>query len=178
MIKRVMAACLPVLVLVVATGCAASNDGDGVASVAASGSAAPTATPSLSVVEQGRRHARCMRAHGIPEADPRVRPNGDVSLGGGYDKQLVDPSVLGKAIQACRQYQPVYSGSVQRGKLAGALQFSRCMRARGVKDFPDPDPSFLLQNVPASVQDEPHYLPARKFCETPVSQRPSPGASS
>jgi hypothetical protein len=172
--KRVLAACLPVLVLVVTAGCSTSNDGKGVASV--SGTAAPSTTPSLSVLEQGRRHAQCMRDHDVPVADPQVQPDGHVRLGGGYDKHAVDDDVLAKAIEACKQYRPVLSGPDQEKKLEGARGFARCMRAHGVESFPDPDPNDLGTAPPDTVRDDPQYQQARETCWTQGASQ-SPGAT-
>jgi hypothetical protein len=172
--KRVLAVCLPALVLVVTAGCSTSNGGKGVASV--SGAAAPSATPSLSVLEQGRRHAQCMREHGVPEADPQVQPDGDVSLGGGYDKHAVDDDVLGKAIEACKRYQVVLSPADQAKKLEGARERARCMRAHGVQSFPDPDPNDLGKPLPDAVREDPRYDQAKEDCQTRGASQ-SPGVT-
>ncbi len=84
------------------------------------GSAVPSATTALSFEEQGRQHARCMRENGIPEADPRVQPNGAVRVGEKYDKSEVDGDVLSKAIAACQRYEPVLTGADGTAKLEGA----------------------------------------------------------
>jgi hypothetical protein len=172
--KRVLAVCLPVLVLVVTAGCSTSNGGKGVA--AASGAAAPSATPSLSVLDQGRRHAQCMRDHGVPEADPRVQPDGGVSLGGGYDKKALDPDVVAKAIAACKQYQVVLSPGDQAKKLEGARERARCMRAHGVESFPDPDPNDLGKALPDAVREDPQYDQAKEACQTRGASQ-SPGVT-
>src|SRR3982751_3260746 len=108
MTKRVLLATglLPLL-LVAAVACTKAKNGNGVASVG--GSATPSATPTLSFQEQGLRHARCMREHGVPEADPVVNADGGVRVGGGYDKSAVGDEVLRGAIEACKQYEPVLS---------------------------------------------------------------------
>lgn len=169
--KRVLVACLLPLVLVTTAGCAKSPTGRDVASV--NGSAAPSPTPSLSFEAQGRRHAQCMRAHGVPESDPQVQPNGSVRVGGGYDKQSLDPDVVDAAILACRPYEPVLAGPDRDLKTQGALEYARCMRAHGVENFPDPDANgrFALP----TEQSDPDYDAARATCRTPVaSTRPSP----
>jgi hypothetical protein len=173
MSKRVLAVCLPLLTLVVATGCSTSNNGRGVASV--SGSTVPSAMSSLSFAEQGLRHAQCMRAHGIPEADPQVQPNGGVRVGGGYDKQAVDQDMLSKAVEACKPYEPVLTGPDRDLKLQGALELARCMRAHGVENFPDPDANGRFQ-LPEE-QTDPDYDQAWATCRTRASQSPSPGVT-
>jgi hypothetical protein len=171
--KRVLAACLLPLLLVTATACSKSNDGKGVASVG--GSATPSATANLSFQEQGRRHAQCMREHGVPESDPQILPDGTVRVGGGYDKHGLDGDVLNRAIQACKQYEPVLSGPDRDLKVAGALEYARCMRAHGVEDFPDPDANGRIQ-LPEEVPD--NYDQAKATCQMQGrSQSPSPGAT-
>jgi hypothetical protein len=162
MTKRVLLATglLPLL-LVATVACGKARNGNGVASVG--GSATPSATPTLSFLEQGRRHARCMREHGVPEADPVVNANGGVRVGGGYDKDAVGDEVLRKAMAACEQYKPVLDPDEMAQKLAAAREESKCMRAHGVENFPDPQPN-LDVNVPDSVRQDPQYDEASRAC--------------
>jgi len=170
--KSVPAICVSIVALLVAAGCAKPDDGAPVASV--SGTGAPSATPNLSVLEQGLRHAQCMRDHGVPEADPRVNPDGGVSVGGGYDKHTLDDGVLANAIEACKPYQVVMPPDVQAAKLAGAREVAQCMRAHGVESYPDPDPNDLSKSLPDEVRDDPDYDQAKEICDT---RSPDPSAS-
>jgi len=163
MTRRILAAGLLTLLLSAAAGCTAAKDGDGVAS--AGGAGTPSPTPTLSFQEQGLRHARCMREHGVPEADPVVNADGGVRVGGGYDKGAIDPDVFEKAKTACTQYEPQLNPQEQALKLEGARQESRCMREHGVENFPDPDPN-LDRPVPDSVRDDPQYDEAVRACMT------------
>jgi hypothetical protein len=171
--KRVLAVCLPLLVLVAVTGCAKgkADDGKDVASV--QGSAAPTATPSVSEIERGRQHAQCMRDHGVPEADPQINADGSVHTGGGYDKHTLDDNVLAKAIEACKQYQRVLSPDVLAKKVEGARQVAKCMREHGVEGYPDPDPNDLGKSLPDAVRDDPQYDSAKDICDTKQSSTPA-----
>jgi poly(3-hydroxybutyrate) depolymerase len=162
--KPILALCLPILALVVIAGCSKSDDGNGVATVA--GATPPTATANLSVLEQGRRHAQCMRDHGVPEADPRVNPDGGVSVGGGYDKHTLDQNVLDQAIEACKLFQVILSPEDQALKLAGAREVAQCMRSHGVESYPDPDPNDLGKSLPDEVRDDPDFDQARAICDT------------
>jgi hypothetical protein len=166
--KRLLVVCLPMLALALAAGCARHNAGKDNSKDVASlhGSATPSATPSLSFLEQGRRHAQCMRDHGVPEADPRVQPNGDWTVGGGYDKHTLDQGVLDKAIEACKPYTVVLPADVLALKLAGARDLAKCMRDHGVANYPDPDPNDLGKSLPDSVRDDPHYEQANDICNT------------
>lgn len=170
---RFLVVCLLPVLLASAAACTKSAGGRNVASV--NGAAAPSMTPSLSFADQGRRHAQCMREHGVPESDPQILPDGTVRVGGGYDKHTLDQEVLGNAIQACKQYEPVLSGPDGERKLAGQREYSRCMRAHGVEDFPDPDANGHIQ-LPAE-QTDPDYEQAKAFCHAQPLSSPSPGMS-
>jgi hypothetical protein len=168
------AAYVPLLVLALAAGCSHSHSGKGVAS--ANGSAAVSATPTLSFLEQGRRHAQCMREHGVPEQDPVVNPDGNVRVGGGYDKQTLDPGVLDRAIQACKSYEPVLTGTAAELKRQGGLLLARCMREHGVENFPDPDANGRLNTDLPGLQDDPQYGDAWQYCRSQPDS-PAPSAS-
>jgi hypothetical protein len=171
---RVLATCtLSLLLTVAAAACTKSDEGQGVASMA--GSATPSATPNLSFQEQGRRHAQCMREHGVPEADPQILPDGTVRVGGGYDKKELDNEVLKSAIEACKPYEPILTGADGERKMAGAREYSRCMRAQGVEDFPDPDANGRLDLPPE--QTDPDYDQARAFCRAQPQSSPTLEAS-
>jgi hypothetical protein len=176
--KRLLVVCLPMLVLAVAAGCAKENAGKDNSKNVASvhGTAAPSAMPSLSYLERGRRHAQCMRDHGVPEADPRVQPNGDITFGGGYDKHTLDQGVLDKAIEACNKYKVVQPPDVQAKKLEGAREVAKCMRDHGVANYPDPDPNDLGKSLPDSIVNDPHYEQAKQICDT-KGAAPTPGAT-
>src|SRR5262245_17428653 len=120
MMRRILAAGLLTLLLSAVAGCAAAEDGRGVASAGGPGTASPT--PTLSFQEQGLRHARCMREHGVPEADPKVNADGSVRVGGGFDKHDIDPDVFDKAVAACAQYKPQLGPEEQAKKLEGGMQ--------------------------------------------------------
>ncbi|MDG6106721.1 hypothetical protein Daura_29145 [Dactylosporangium aurantiacum] len=169
MTRRVLAALLLPLLLLAA--CTTADDGARVAS--AGGTATPGSTPTLSFQEQGLRHARCMREHGVPEADPVVDGNGNVRVGGGYDKGSIDGEVLERAVAACEQYRPVLDAGELAGKLDVAREESRCMRAHGVEDFPDPEPDLDLE-VPDSARQDPQYEEARAACIRHGGRSPAP----
>ncbi|WP_063828611.1 hypothetical protein [Actinopolymorpha alba] len=172
--KRVLAACLLPLLLVMAAGCSKADDGEGVASVGSSGPA-PSPTSSLSVLEQGIKYAQCMRAEGLPWPDPEV--DGDTVRLRGLDssKGAVDADTLHKAEEACKQDRPVLNAPDMELKLEGALEYARCMRAHGVENFPDPDANGGFQ-LPQE-QTDPDYDQARATCRQPRTQSPSPGAT-
>jgi hypothetical protein len=157
---RFLVVCLLTLLLVTAAACAKSDDGREVASV--NSSAAPSPTPSLSLYEQRKRYAQCMRAHGVPEPDPTILPDGS-SRRGRYDKDAVDRDVATRAEQACRPYEAVIPAGEMAPKLEAMREYSRCMRAHGVEDYPDPDPDGHVQ-LPRE-QTDPDYDQAKTTCD-------------
>jgi hypothetical protein len=84
------------------------------------------------------KFSQCMRAHGVPSF-PDPNSNGQISLGSGANPN--SPSYQ-SAQKACRGLLP-NGGKATPQQLAKAKQLalahSACMRAHGVKDFPDPD---------------------------------------
>lgn len=157
---RFLVGCLLPALLVAATACTKADDGEGVASV--EGSARPSPTPSLSLLEQMQKHAQCMRAHGVPMSDPQVQSDGTPRRGR-IDKAAVSEEVLGVAKQACKQYEPVIPADVMAPKLEAMRGYSRCMRAHGVEDYPDPDPDGRVQ-LPRE-QTDPDYDQAKATCD-------------
>jgi hypothetical protein len=88
--------------------------------------------------------ARCMRAHGFPGWP-------DPTASGGFDKSALRQ--LGYSVSrvrategaACKNLLPAQAGRQDtaqetRTRLADALSFARCIRSRGVRTFPDPNP--------------------------------------
>jgi hypothetical protein len=90
--------------------------------------------------EKAVKFAECMRENGYPDfPDPKASgefPSFGIS---------VSPAVWVKALGACKELQPPgsFSAHMSPKQLSAALKFAQCIRAHGVKDFPDP------------VQDEP-----------------------
>jgi hypothetical protein len=112
----------------------ANSSGDAGSTTAASHNG--TATPRQKAV----KFAACMRENGYPDfPDPKASgefPSFGIS---------VSPAVWVKALRACKELQPPgsFSAHMSSKELSAALKFAQCIRAHGVKDFPDP------------VQDEP-----------------------
>jgi hypothetical protein len=82
-----------------------------------------------------------MRTHGVPDyPDPTSQSGGgfSISLPHGIDPRSPQ---FQAAQQACRSKLPKgnLSPAQKQRAMAAALSMSQCMRARGIKDFPDPD---------------------------------------
>jgi predicted small lipoprotein YifL len=122
--------------------------------IAGCGSKAPaeTARPAAKKVsdqEKMVKLAECIRAHGVPHF-PDPDPKGDYQFG--ID---VSPAVWKKATEACKDLTPpgTFSGKRTPKQQSDALRFAECVRANGVKDFPDPvngDPLIDTTKIPSS----------------------------
>jgi hypothetical protein len=102
-----------------------------------SSTTAATTTPNTLVT-----YAHCMRSHGVPNFP-------DPSSSGEIPKDKVVAAVVGNpqspaAQRGCRHLMPKSglgppeTGPPTRTRLADALSFAKCMRARGFPSFPDP----------------------------------------
>ncbi len=151
-----------------ATGCA-------VALVACGSSGS---TPNASTDRSPAALPRCMRANvvsGFP--DPKAGPNGAIGL----SLMVESPDSLtaggisfaGPAVQAaekaCKAYLPPADGppaKVQAQQLRHELTLARCMRDRGVPNFPDPSSSSRGEvGLPAGLDPQsPAFRSAAREC--------------
>jgi hypothetical protein len=90
-----------------------------------------TATPR----EKAVKFAECMRENGYPDF-PDPKASGEFPTFG----ISVSPAVWTKALGACKELQPPgsFSAHLSPKQLSAAVKFAQCIRANGVKDFPDP----------------------------------------
>ncbi len=110
-----------------------------------------TVTADKKVTDQNKavKLAECIRAHGVPHF-PDPNPKGEYDFG--ID---VSPAVWKKATDACKSLTPpgTFSGKRSPKQQSDALRFANCVRAHGVKDFPDPvngDPLIDTTKIPSS----------------------------
>jgi hypothetical protein len=118
--------------------------------LSACGSSTPTTTTSTtgsfqSAVSQAFKFATCMRNHGVTNfPDPQVSNNGTQQK---IAIQAVGPDnpAFKSAAKACQGILPAPSkadiaaqAAAVRTRTQDLLSFARCMRGRGVTDFPDP----------------------------------------
>ena len=123
--------------------------------------------------DQALAFARCVRSHGV-----RLWPNPESN--GTFDKSELTPSQLGvgssqiaAAERACKSLLPTYSATPQPHVVAQALRFSRCMRAHGATNFPDPQSNGAII-IPHAMENSPTYLAALHFCEHEYGVPPPP----
>jgi hypothetical protein len=126
----------------------------GSGSSSGSGSANPTA------------YSACMRSHGFPRF-PDPDKSGNVT----EVPKGIDPSSphFVDAHHACRALLPrgpAPAAQPDPHELQALVRFARCMRARGVRAFPDPSPDAgTVQSMPPSVDTHsPRFALAQQKC--------------
>lgn len=129
--------------LAMVTGCSSSGGGPGVANLGPS--KGPSGSTSRSAGGSALAYSQCMRAHGVP-AFPDPGPNGELRLQAGPGTGI-DPnsSTFKAAERACQSLRPTVSAEQQHKSYEAELKFSKCMRAHGVTQFPDPQPDGRMQ---------------------------------
>jgi hypothetical protein len=160
---------LPVAAALLATALAAAacSSGPSTPGVAGSG-AGSTSTTAASTANQGMpsltpaqraaqlAYSECMRSHGVsnfPDPDSQGRILIQGNSGNGLNP---DSPVYQNAQKACQSKQPKPTPAQQAQAQAYALRVARCMRAHGIKDYPDPSSgsggriSIRLNNSPGS----------------------------
>lgn len=89
-------------------------------------------------------YARCMRSHGVPSfPDPHVSISGNHgSIGFAVNPSETGAPKFNSAQKTCSKILPTPSGdnkSEQRAHEQNLLAFARCVRAKGIHAFPDPN---------------------------------------
>ena len=108
-------------------------------SLLAAGCGGGSSTTAATTTQNGRlAYSRCMRSHGVPNF-PDPNSSGEIPK----DKIPVGSPHLPAASSTCQHFAPTGLGPREtaqqtRTRLADALAFARCVRARGFASFPDP----------------------------------------
>ena len=161
-----------------AAACGGGSPSPGVASVGSNTTTtvqftAPGAGSSTISYADRLKRAECMRAHGIPDF-PDPNPNGGTLLRGGPGSDL-DPGNprFQAAERTCQKLLP-HGGkpapAEQTQANVQALEFSRCMRAHGIADFPDPVqingyPGFTFRPSGDLNATSPKFQAAQSACQ-------------
>lgn len=113
--------------------------------ISACGSSAPTGSSAgnstAANTQNAVKFAECMRSNGVSEF-PDPGASGSFTIDGVVNGSSLDPNTpaFKQALGACRGLEPAgFTGgerSAQQNQ--AALEFAQCIRANGVKDFPDP----------------------------------------
>jgi hypothetical protein len=137
-----------------------------VALISACGSSAPAETGSSSIggnntyanAQKGVKFAECMRHNGLSNF-PDPNASGKLTIDAVANGSSVDTSTptFKQAISACKDLEPAgFVGSKRSSQLEqAALEFAQCIRAHGVKDFPDPLPNGPLvdtNRIPSTAE--------------------------
>jgi len=129
------------------------------------------------IYAQALTYAKCVRTHGVP-----LWPVPNSS--GQFNKSELTPGHLGvsgveaaTAQRACRSLQPTYSATQHSSQVVTeALRFSRCMRAHGSTNFPDPESNGAIV-IPHAMENSPVYLAALHTCIQKYGVPPPPSPS-
>jgi hypothetical protein len=158
-----------------AVSLAACGGGSSAPGVASGGSSTATAThgggpASGSSYDKALAYSRCMRSHGVADfPDPNVSRNGQAAI------DTSSPQFQA-ADSACRSLAPGGSEHLSQAQLAELraeeLRFSRCARAHGISNFPDPGPSGNL-DFDGIDRNSPQWQRAWQACR---SELPNNGA--
>jgi hypothetical protein len=139
-----------------------------VALVSGCGSTAPAGTGSgsggggghntIANAHNAVKFAKCMRSNGVSQF-PDPGASGKLTIDAVANRSSLDPSTpaFKQAISACKNLEPAgFTGSKRSSQQQqAALKFAQCIRANGVKDFPDPIPSGPLvdtDRIPSAAE--------------------------
>ena len=158
---------------VLATGCSASQAGPSVASAGPQGS---TSSPSASSGKgDALAFAKCMRAHGVSDF-PDPDSKGGIKANSGPGGALNPNSAVFKSAQeACKSLLPATRSGGGHAPPAGQLlKYAQCMRAHGIRNFPDPGPVGGLDLPPGGNLDpgSPLFQKADGACRQYLPGRP------
>jgi hypothetical protein len=132
--------------------------------ISACGSSAPAATGSVSGsgndtaahAQKAVKFAECMRNNGVSRfPDPNASGKLTIDeIANGSSLDTGSPAFK-QAIRACKNLEPAgFMGSKRSPQQTdAALKFAECIRANGVRDFPDPTPNGPLvdtNRIPSS----------------------------
>ncbi len=160
----------PVAAALLLVGCDHSSGGPRVASASHSGSSIASLSAG-SGKSNPIAYSRCMRTHGISDfPDPNSGGGFTIKNEPGSDLDPKNPQYKAAA-NACKKLAPQRPPVTDKDR-AASLKFSQCMRAHGIKDFPDPssDGQIMLgkpgQGAANSdlTPDNPQFKAAQQAC--------------
>ncbi len=164
--RAVVGALLIVALPVLAVGCGSSSP-------TTTSSASRQTSPKDSGATAAFAYARCMRSHGVSDfPDPKIVTSpGSQAIMFHLNRAEAASPKFKAAGEACQSILPAPTNSTpgqQQARKNGLLAFARCMRAKGIDGFPDPDlqGSLSLQMVGAAGIDihSRHVLDTAKAC--------------
>ena len=175
-IHRFLMAALTAAAIAVGAGCSSGSPGPSVASAGTTPNTRAAATGSHA---SPLAYSQCMRAHGIKDfPDPDSQGRIGIQAGPGSDLGSDKPQFQA-AQRACQSLRPPPPPGQQKTDLQNALKFSQCMRAHGIKDFPDPQQTgqgvgISIHGSPGSDlnPNNPTFTAAQKACQHFIGTAP------
>ncbi|MGH9125374.1 MAG: hypothetical protein ACRDZ8_11715 [Acidimicrobiales bacterium] len=153
--------------------CGHGSSGPGVASAGKSTSGSNSSGSNSSGSSnsfEALQYSQCMRKNGVPDF-PDPNSQGLIQVNAGPGSGLNPRSPQWQAAQKkCAKYAPGgdLTPKQQAAQQAQLLKFSKCMRAHGISDFPDPSNGGLaLKGGPGSDlnPNDPGFQNAQKACQ-------------
>jgi hypothetical protein len=162
-----------------AAGCGSKAATPSVAQVATTTTTSTNGTQSSSSQrDNGRRFSACMRSHGVTKF-PDPSSDGGINIRTGPGMNPASP-LFQAAQRACQKLMPRpknVSPAAAAKAQAAMLKFSACMRAHGLKDFPDP--TFSGGMVQLGIKksaglnpSSPIFQAAQKACQSNMPKPP------
>jgi hypothetical protein len=162
-----------------AAGCGGrGSHGTGVASIATTTTTAEAGAGAASGSSLGGalgEYSSCMRSHGVtsfPDA-AAFGSSAGIRAAKGRMAQIAASEVSSATFQAaqrtCAKYYgpPTQPAHVSPQEIQKLLAVSHCMRAHGVADFPDPNPTTGEIGTPSAIdKNSPHVLAALRACSS------------
>jgi hypothetical protein len=130
--------------------------------ISACGSSAPAASGgggnnTAASAQKAVKFAECMRSNGVSKF-PDPGASGKFTIDGVVNGSSLDPNApaFNQAISACKHLEPAGFVGAKRSppQMEATLKFAQCIRANGVKDFPDPangQPLVDTNRIPSSA---------------------------
>jgi hypothetical protein len=149
----------------IAAGCGSDSPSPSVAQPPMTSTQAPSEVGSAPNGGDPIAFAGCMRAHGVRDfPDPKVASGGEI-----ISIPDDDSPRFRSALDSCRNLLPdggVPSPAQQAQEQRQLLRFAACMRAHGVRNFPDPTFSDGRPGFPGDRIDRssPRFAAAKKAC--------------
>jgi hypothetical protein len=155
-----------VAVTLVAAACGSRSPSPQVAHLGTTTPAASGSSSAGSPTNSAVAYAQCIRAHGVPNwPDPDEHGHFNAKT------DLFTPQ-LRAALKACKDLLPGGGNMTTGGKIspqeqAQLLKYAKCMRAHGIKNFPDPTSNGLTLS-PGNALDpsSPQFQAADKACRS------------
>lgn len=143
----------------------------GAALLAACGGGSPAATTAVSAnYQKALTYAQCMRSHGMPNfPDPDSQGQFSNLPSSASDAAVKQASL--SAQNACRHLAPSGGGIGGSNELSPAqqhqmLQYSACMRAHGIPNFPNPTSNGFNFSAAGIDPDSPQLQTANHACSS------------